>query len=141
MIPFIVTAAILFALSFILTVDNADGLLSGYNTLSDERKAKYDIHKIVPFTNNLLRISAGFILLGGALANFFDSGIIGIISIIYLPVLILIGGGIYSRFQHTTDPIRLYEKILYTAIIALMIYLTVTIQWSEVTLESLTTAN
>lgn len=141
MIPFIVTAAILFALSFILTVDNADGLLSGYNTLSDERKAKYDIHKIVPFINKLLRISAGFILLGGALANFFDSGIIGIISIIYLPVLILIGGGIYSRFQHTTDPFRLYEKILYTAIIALMIYLTVTIQWSEVTLESLTTAN
>lgn len=141
MIPFIVTAAILFALSFILTVDNADGLLSGYNTLSDERKAKYDIHKIVPFINKLLRISALLILLGGALAFILNNGIIGLIALIYIPVIIIIGGGIYSRFQHTTDPIRLYEKILYTVIIALMIYLTISIQWSEVTLESLTTAN
>ncbi len=141
MIPFIVTAGILFALSFLLKIDNADSFLSGYNTLSDERKVKYNLHQIVPFTNKLLRISALLVFLGGALAFILNNGIIGLIAILYIPVVILIGGGIYSRLKHSTDPIRLYEKIIYIAIIAVMIYLTVVIQWSEITLASLTTLN
>lgn len=48
-VPIIVLSFILFAIAFIITEENAKYLLSGYNTMSDEERQKFDIKSYILF--------------------------------------------------------------------------------------------
>ena len=142
MLPFIIVSAIFLGISFLLNADNASGLLAGYNTLSDERKATYDIKKVVAFTNNTLRVTALGVLLGGAISYWFQSGALALFTLLYFPLILILGGNLYCRLKFSTDPIRKYEKIVFGLLIFVMLYLAfAVIPWNNIPLEHVININ
>ncbi len=142
MLPFIIVSAIFLGISFLLTAENADGMLAGYNTLSDERKAKYNIKKIVTFTNNTLRVTALGVLLGGSISYWLHSGALALFTLLYFPLILIMGGNLYARLNFSTDPLRKYEILVIGIMVLLLLYLALfTIPWNDITLENVTAIN
>lgn len=108
---FLVIGPLYVALSFLLTSENADGLLAGYNTLSTERKKRYNIKAIVRCINLTLRYTGIATLLCGLLSLCIDFNQYETF-IFLLSTIPLVTTNIYTRLKYSTDPIRLYEWIL-----------------------------
>lgn len=121
---FIVTGAIFFVLSFILTVKNAKYLLSGFNTMSKERQKLYDINAMVKCINNTLRLIALFILLGGGLYILLKLEFIKSLFLIYIPISTLLAMSIYYKKYHSTDPLKPFDIIMPIAVITFIIIIT-----------------
>ena len=138
MIPIFVIFAIYLGISFILTPENADGMLAGYNTLSDERKAKYDITKVVHFQNKALRLLALCTLLLGGLALYLEYTFLYLFTLLYLPFIVLIGAGIYSRVKFSTDPFRWYDWLIYAAILIFLVFITYQLPFGEMNISDFT---
>ena len=86
---------ILFFMGFITKFFKTGLLISGYNTASEEEKAKYDKEKLTKFAGNMLMVSSAIPLIGGLII-----GKINIIPfyVVNIPwVIIIIGGVIYMN--------------------------------------------
>ena len=138
MVPVLVLFAIYLGISYILTPENADSMLAGYNTLSDERKAKYDIVKTVNFQNKMLRLLAAATLILGGLAFYFEIAFLYLFTLIYLPFILIMGAGIYGRLRFSTDPFRWYDWLIYGAIIIFLAFITYQIPFSGLTIADVT---
>ncbi|MTG98168.1 MULTISPECIES: DUF3784 domain-containing protein [Myroides] len=113
MTVYFVIAIMYIGISFILTPTNADSMLAGYNTLSEERKKLYDITSTVNIINRTVRCTGIVLALLGIVFYFIDvSEFIHFIILIFsvLPLLI---SNIYARLKYSTDPMRWYEWVLY----------------------------
>lgn len=62
-------------------------LIAGYNTMSKEKRAKYNIKKIATLMKNVMFSMALFIILGYFAASWFDKPYIEIIAL-YVAILI-----------------------------------------------------
>ncbi|MDM1396121.1 DUF3784 domain-containing protein [Myroides odoratimimus] len=113
MTVYFVIAIMYIGISFLLTHTNADSILAGYNTLSEERKKLYDITSTVNIINRTVRCTGIVLALLGIVFYFIDvSEFIHFIILIFsvLPLLI---SNIYARLKYSTDPMRWYEWLLY----------------------------
>lgn len=83
----IIGLGILFlAIGFILTENNAKHMLSGYNTLSEEERKKFDLKAFIPFYKYFhIFLSISFVSIGLAL-NFLSKNAAGIFLAVY-PIL------------------------------------------------------
>ncbi|MDR0195134.1 MAG: DUF3784 domain-containing protein [Myroides sp.] len=107
---FIVTGLLYIGISYFLTPDNADSLLAGYNTMSDERKRLYDITSTVKMLNLTMRWSGISTSILAILAIIFKWPIAVITSILICTLIIpLMIANIYSRRKFSTDPMRWYD--------------------------------
>jgi hypothetical protein len=115
---FIIIGLLYIGLSYFLTPDNADGLLAGYNTLSDERKKLYDITSTVKVVNLTMRWTGICTNILAILAIVFKWPIAVIISILIciltIPSMIT---SIYTRLKYSKDPMRWYDWLAPIAII------------------------
>ena len=50
--PILILSSIFIAIAFIVNENNAKYLLSGYNTMSEEERMKFDIKSYIPFFRN-----------------------------------------------------------------------------------------
>ncbi|KUF39405.1 DUF3784 domain-containing protein [Myroides marinus] len=107
---FIITGLLYIGISYFLTPDNADSLLAGYNTMSDERKKLYDITSTVKMLNLTMRWSGISTSILAILAIVFKWPIAVIISILIciltIPSMIM---SIYTRLKYSEDPMRWYD--------------------------------
>ncbi|MDR0229391.1 MAG: DUF3784 domain-containing protein [Flavobacteriaceae bacterium] len=110
--PFIVTGLIYIGISYLLTPDNADGLLAGYNTLSDERKKLYDITSTVKALNLTMRYTGISIGVLGTLAIVFEWLIVAQSILLIGAIIPLMIVSVYTRLKYSKDPMRWYDWLL-----------------------------
>lgn len=108
--PFIVIGLLYIGLSYFLTPDNADGLLAGYNTMSDERKKLYDITSTVRVINLTARWTGICTVIIAILAMVFKWHTVVFSSILICTLIIpLMITSIYTRLKYSKDPMRWYD--------------------------------
>lgn len=107
---------LLFAVSYLLNSENADGLLAGYNTLPAHKKKLVNIKDLVPFLNTWLRVTAAITLCLSAIGWFLSSPflyVLGEISALFiLPIISYIGNK-----KHSTLPIQWHTYLIYLLVI------------------------
>lgn len=107
---FIIIGLLYIGLSYFLTPDNADGLLAGYNTLSDERKKLYDITSTVKVVNLTMRWTGICSSIIAILAIVFKWPIAITTSILICAVIIpLMVASLYTRLKYSKDPMSWYD--------------------------------
>lgn len=67
LIALIIISLIFVAIGFLLTIENADSLLSGYNSMSAEEKKNFDINSFVPYFRKFHLVLGGTLLIIGLL--------------------------------------------------------------------------
>ncbi len=66
--PIVGLGVLFFCIAFILTEGNAKYLLSGYNTMSEEERKRFDLKSFIPFYKNFhIFLSISFVAIGVAL--------------------------------------------------------------------------
>ncbi|MEC4114726.1 DUF3784 domain-containing protein [Myroides pelagicus] len=127
--PFIVIGLLYVGISYFLTPDNADGLLAGYNTMSDERKKLYDIASMVKALNLTMRYTGIFIGVFGTLTIILEWFIVAQSILLIGAIVPLMSANVYTRLKYSKDPMRWYDWILPLAISIgsiVLTYLTIT---------------
>ena len=78
----IATAIIFIVLGILIKYGKFYNLIAGYNTMSKEEKAKYNIEKIATLFRNVMFFMAFLITIGYIFSNMFDSEKLGVYTII-----------------------------------------------------------
>ena len=73
------------------------GLIAGFNTASEEEKAKYDEEKLTKFVGNMLIVSSLILLFGGVLTLFISKPFLVMAISWVLFMMIIIAGVIYMN--------------------------------------------
>lgn len=107
---FIIIGLLYIGISYFLTPDNADSLLAGYNTMSDERKKLYDITSTVKVLNLTMRwtgICTSIITILAIILEWHKVITTSIlICVLIIPSMIT---SIYTRLKYSEDPMRWYD--------------------------------
>ncbi|MDM1377552.1 DUF3784 domain-containing protein [Myroides marinus] len=115
---FIITGLLYIGISYFLTPDNADSLLAGYNTMSDERKKLYDISSTVKVLNLTMRwtgICTSIITILAIVLEWHKVITTSIlICVLIIPLVIM---SIYTRLKYSVDPMRWYDWLAPTGMI------------------------
>ncbi|WP_267740689.1 DUF3784 domain-containing protein [Myroides injenensis] len=135
MAALLIIGLIYIGISYCLNNENADSLLAGYNTLSNERKKLYDIDKIVFYINKTARYTGFSILIVGILTYWLKNVTLALIFLIYVPIVPIMVVNIYTRLSFSKDPLRWYDWLLYTIIGFTLLIFPFVISWNEITLE------
>ncbi|MDR2223025.1 MAG: DUF3784 domain-containing protein [Flavobacteriaceae bacterium] len=114
---FIIVALIYIGISYLLTPENADGLLAGYNTMSAERKKRYDIVSIVKVLNLTLRWNGICIGIIGVATVLLEWPIIIYPILLCGSIISLMVANVYTRIKFSTDPMHWYDWLLPIGII------------------------
>ena len=123
MTVYFVIAIMYIGISFLLTATNADSMLAGYNTLSEERKKLYDITSTVNIINRTVRCTGIVLALLGIVFYFIDvSEFIHFIILIF-SIIPLLASSVYARLKYSTDPMRWYEWVLYFITLFVCVFL------------------
>lgn len=123
-IPFTIIGLIYVGISYLLTPDNADGMLAGYNTMSDERKKLYDITSIVKTMKLTFRWLGIFIGIAGVIAISLKWPIIAQVILLSVTIIPLMITSIYTRLKYSKDPMRWYDWLIPIVISIGSVYLT-----------------
>ena len=123
-IPFIIIGLIYVGISYLLTPDNADGMLAGYNTMSDERKKLYDISSIVKTMKLTFRWLGIFIGTAGVITISLKWPIIAQVILLSVTIIPLMITSIYTRLKYSNDPMRWYDWLIPIVISIGSVYLT-----------------
>jgi len=93
---FLLPAAVLFLLGWLIKYRQVTWLISGYNTASKKEKERYDIDKLCKYMGNFIFILASILLVMAIAAIFFDKYIDIIIPIGYsVFVVVIVCGLVY----------------------------------------------
>ncbi|AJA69165.1 DUF3784 domain-containing protein [Myroides odoratimimus] len=109
---FIIVGLIYIGISYFLTAENADGLLAGYNTMSDERKKLYDITSTVNIINRTVRWTGIVLTLVGIVFYFIHVEEFIHFIILIFSIIPLLASSIYARLRYSKDPMRWYDWII-----------------------------
>ncbi|MCC9042935.1 DUF3784 domain-containing protein [Myroides sp. M-43] len=110
--PFIIVGLIYIGISYLLTAENADGMLAGYNTMSDERKKLYNITSIVKIIKQTFRWLGVIIGIGGVIAIYLKWPIIAQTILLCVTIVPLMIASIYTRLKYSKDPMHWYDWII-----------------------------
>lgn len=84
MIPILVLSVIFFGIGFILNINNAKYLLSGYNTMSEYEKSNYELEKFLIFNRKFhLFLSISLFIVATVLHYFVSTILSGIFLTVY----------------------------------------------------------
>jgi len=117
----ILTGLLFIGMAFILTVNNAKYILSGYNTMSNEEKARFDIHSYVPFFKNFhIKLGTSVIFLGGVMLYFLNEQITALFLACY-PIAAYIYF-IWAGLKYSGETNQLVSKICITVLILTLVF-------------------
>ncbi|WP_448607435.1 DUF3784 domain-containing protein [Paenimyroides ceti] len=118
----VILAIIFVVLGTILTTKNADSLLSGYNTMSDEKRRNIEIEQLIPFLNRSFKTIGLIILITGTFAYFIKNEKLYISALALFPIISAIIILLYSKKYNKNIPTR-FEKVM--SIMVLIILMTI----------------
>ncbi len=93
----IIVGLIFIAIGFIVTEKNAKYMLAGYNTMSENERANFDIKSYIKFFKKFHIFLGVSIAIGGAFSRYFCNGITEAIFMIAYPCLAYVFMVIYTQ--------------------------------------------
>lgn len=82
--PILIVSSLFVIIAFIVNENNAKYLLSGYNTMSEEERAEFDIKSYIPFFRNFhIFLGLSLLIISLILLYFVDSNWSGLFLVVY----------------------------------------------------------
>lgn len=120
----ILTGLLFIGMAFILTVNNAEYILAGYNTMSNNEREKFDIEAYVPFFKNFhIKLGASIIFFGSVILYFFNERI-AIFFVACYPILAYIYF-IWAGLKYSSRTNQLGSKICILVLVLTLAFISI----------------